>query len=50
MFKTLRQFAIPSDFYNRDRHNRRASHTTRCRYNVDVGGGGVTVRREIKIV
>ena len=40
MFKTLPQPAIPFDFKNRDRQNRRGSHTTWFRYNVGVGGGG----------
>ena len=39
MFKTLRRPAIPSDFYNRDRRNRRGSYNTRYRYEVGVVGG-----------
>ena len=43
MFKTLRRPAIPSDSQNRDRPNRRGSHTTRYRYNVGDAGESQSV-------
>ena len=49
MFKTLRQAALPSDCYNRDRRNSRGSHTTRCRADVGVVGA-IAGRCKLKMV